>query len=186
MEDTMQTQPVDKPAPTPAGQSAGETVDADAATVERGFIGVVRGGDVSVRQSMAGVVAGRGAGELRQGMAGAVVSGGDTQVTQAFAVAMPTLGDVHLHQAAAQWVISAGDVSFEKGGCAAVVAPAVSVRNGGVGVALGWRVELGEGARALLTPRTAAIAGLALGAAFGVTFALSAVAGGARLMARRG
>jgi hypothetical protein len=180
MDDEQKTKPVEDPTTQASGAETAET------TVRRGLIGVARGGDVDVAQSIAGVVAGRGGTSFRQGMAGAVVSGGDTQVTQAFTVALPTLGDADLRLAAAQWVLSAGDVSFEKGGCAAAVAPSVSVHSGVVGAALGWKVELGEGARVLLTPRTAAIAGAALGVAFGAAFAISAVAGGARLMARRG
>jgi hypothetical protein len=91
-----------------------------------------------------------------------------------------------MEQAGAQGVLSAGDVSIEKGGCAAAVAPSVSVHNGAVGVAGGWKIELGEGARVLLTTRTAAVAGVALGVAFGIAAGLSAAAGGARLMRRRG
>ena len=164
---------------TAAGAS-GET------KVERGLVGVARGEDVSIRQSMAGVVTGRKGAELRQGMALALVSGGETHLRQGMAVALPSLGDVHVQQAGVQWVVSAGDVSFEKGGCAAAVAPSVTVNNGGIGVALAWKMNLGDGVRVLLTARTAAIAGLALGIGCGVAAGLTAVAGGARLMARRG
>lgn len=172
-------------ASVPGGPDAEDAVK-DETTLERGLVALVRGDQVNVRQSMAGLVTSRGGAEFRQGMAGALVSGGETHLRQGMAVALPSLGDVHMHQAGAQWVLSAGDVNIEKGGCGAAVAPSVSVHNGVVGVAAGWKIDLGEGARVLFTTRTAAVAGVAMGVAFGIAAGLSAAAGGARLMRRRG
>ena len=54
------------------------------------------------------------------------------------------------------------------------VAPSVSVNNGGVGVALGWHVDVGENSRVLFGPLAAVALGLAFGAGFGLVMAVSA------------
>jgi hypothetical protein len=90
------------------------------------------------------------------------------------AVAVPTLGDLHMEKSGAQWVVAAGDVSIEKGGCGAAVAPTVRVDRGGVGVALGWHVDVGENSRVLFGPLAAVGLGLAFGVGFGLVMAVSA------------
>lgn len=139
--------------------------------VRRGLIGVVRAGDVHLQQGISALTTARRSADVRQAASIAVISGGDTSMKMAAAVAVPTLGDLRMEQAGAQWVISAGDVRIEKGGCAAAVAPSVHVDRGGVGIALGWRVEAGEGGRILFGPRAAAVFGVAAGVAAGLVVA---------------
>ena len=76
--------------------------------------------------------------------------------------------------------LAAGDVSFDKGGCAAVVAPTVRVERGGIGIALARRIEVGEGGRVLLRPGAAAALGIGLGIGFGLAVAVSAAWAGRR------
>jgi hypothetical protein len=104
----------------------------------------------------------------------ALVSGGDTSMKMSAAVAVPTLGDLHMEKSGAQWVVAAGDVNIEKGGCAAAVAPTVRVDHGGVGVALGWHVDVGENSRVLFGPLAAVALGLAFGVGAGLVMAVSA------------
>src|SRR5512137_108187 len=101
---------------------------AEGAEVRHGLIGVVRAGDAHVQQSASVLTTARGGADVQQSASMALISGGDTS----------------MEKSGAQWVVAAGDVSIEKGGCAAAVAPTVRVDHGGVGVALGWHVDVGE------------------------------------------
>ena len=147
--------------------------DEEGADVRHGLIGMLRAGDAHIQQSASVIVTAKGSADLQQSAAMALVSGGDTSMKMAAAVAVPTLGDVHMEKAGAQWVVAAGDVTIEKGGCAAAVAPSVSVNNGGIGVALGWRLDVGENSRVLFGP----LAAVGLGLAFGLGMGLMLVAG---------
>ena len=120
---------------------------AEGAEVRHGLIGMVRAGDAHVRQSASVLTTAKGGADLDQSASMALVSGGDTSMKMSAAVAVPTLGDLHIEKGGAQWAVAAGDVSFEKGGCAVAVAPSVRVDRGGVGVALGWHVDVGENSR---------------------------------------
>ena len=148
--------------------------DAEGAEVRHGLIGMVRAGDAHVQQSASVLTTAKGGADLHQSAAMALISGGDTSMKMSAAVAVPTLGDMHIEKSGAQWAIAAGDVSFEKGGCAVAVAPSVSVNNGGIGVALGWHVDVGENSRVLFGPLAAVALGLAFGAGMGLVMAVSA------------
>ena len=54
------------------------------------------------------------------------------------------------------------------------VAPSVRVDHGGVGVALGWHVDVGENSRVLFGPLAAVALGLAFGVGMGLVMAASA------------
>ena len=148
--------------------------DAEGTEVQHGLIGMVRAGDAHVQQSAAVLTTARGGADLHQSAAMGLVSGGDTSMKMSAAVAVPTLGDMHLEKSGAQWAIAAGDVSFEKGGCAVAVAPSVSVNNGGIGMALGWHVDVGENGRVLFGPLASVALGLAFGVGMGLVVAASA------------
>ena len=148
--------------------------DEEGADVRHGLIGMLRTGDAHIQQSASVIVTAKGSADLQQSAAMALVSGGDTSMKMAAAVAVPTLGDVHMEKAGAQWVVAAGDVNIEKGGCAAAVAPTVRVDHGGVGVALGWHVDVGENSRVLFGPLAAVGLGLAFGLGAGLVMAVSA------------
>jgi hypothetical protein len=142
--------------------------------VRHGLIGMVRAGDAHVQQSAAVLTTARGGADVQQSAAMALVSGGDMSMNMSAAVAVPTLGDLHMEKSGAQWVVAAGDVSIEKGGCAAAVAPTVRVDHGGVGVALGWHVDVGENSRVLFGPLAAVGLGLAFGIGAGLVMAVTA------------
>jgi hypothetical protein len=147
---------------------------ADAGEVRHGLIGIVRSGAAHVQQSASVITTAKGGADLHQSASVALVSGGDTSMKMSAAVAVPTLGDLHMEKSGAQWVVAAGDVSIEKGGCAAAVAPTVRVDHGGVGVALGWHVDVGENSRVLFGPLAAVGLGLAFGLGAGLVMAVSA------------
>ena len=147
---------------------------AEGAEVRHGLIGMVRAADVHVRQSASLLTTARGGADLDQSASMALVSGGDTTMKMSAAVAVPTLGDLHIEKGGAQWAVAAGDVSFEKGGCAVAVAPRVSVNNGGIGMALGWRMDVGENSRVMFGPLASAALGLAFGLGMGLALAVSA------------
>jgi hypothetical protein len=147
---------------------------AEGKEVLHGVVGLLRAGDVHVQQSASVLTTAKGGADLDQSAVGALVSGGDTSMKMSAAVAVPTLGDLHIEKGGAQWAIAAGDVSFEKGGCAVAVAPSVRVDRGGVGVALGWHVDVGESSRVLFGPLAAVALGLAFGAGMGLAMAVSA------------
>ena len=147
---------------------------AEGAEVRHGLIGMVRAGDAHVQQSASVVTTARGGADVQQSASMALISGGDTSMKMSAAVAVPTLGDLHMEKSGAQWVVAAGDVSIEKGGCAAAVAPTVRVDHGGVGVALGWHVDVGENSRVLFGPLAAVGLGLAFGIGVGLVMAVSA------------
>ena len=157
----------------------------DGAEVRHGLIGLVRAGDAHVQQSASVLTTAKGGADLHQSASVALVSGGDTTMKLSAAVAVPTLGDLHIEKGGAQWAIAAGDVSFEKGGCAVAVAPSVSVNNGGIGMALGWHVDVGENSRVLFGPLASAALGLAFGVGMGLAFAASAGYVGMRAWKRR-
>ena len=146
----------------------------EGAEVRHGLIGLVRAGDAHVRQSASVLTTAKGGADLDQSASMAVISGGDTTMKMSAAVAVPTLGDLHIEKGGAQWALAAGDVSFEKGGCAVAVAPSVSVNNGGIGMALGWHVDVGENSRVMFGPLASAALGLAFGLGMGLVFAASA------------
>jgi hypothetical protein len=148
--------------------------EADGAEIRRGLIGLVRAGDAHVQQSASVLTTARGDADLSQSATMALVSGGDTSMKLSAAVAVPTLGDLRIEKGGAQWAVAAGDVSFDKGGCAVAVAPNVSVNNGGIGMALGWHVDVGENSRVLFGPLASAAFGLALGLGMGLAFVASA------------
>jgi hypothetical protein len=152
----------------------GNAPQTDAAEVRHGMIGMVRAGDAHVRQSASVITTAKGGADLDQSASMALISGGDTSMKMSAAVAVPTLGDLRMEKSAAQWVVAAGDVSIEKGGCAAAVAPNVRVDRGGVGLALGWHVDVGENSRVLFGPLAAVGLGLAFGVGFGLVMAVSA------------
>lgn len=147
---------------------------AGGAEVRHGLIGMVRAGDAHVQQSASVLTTARGGADVQQSASMALISGGDTSMKMSAAVAVPTLGDLHMEKSGAQWVMAAGDVSIEKGGCAAAVAPTVRVDHGGVGVALGWHVDVGENSRVLFGPLAAVGLGLAFGVGVGLVMAASA------------
>lgn len=144
------------------------------AEVRHGLIGMVRAGDAHVQQSASVLTTARGGADVQQSASMVLISGGDTSMKMSAAVAVPTLGDVRMEKSGAQWVVAAGDVSIEKGGCAAAVAPTVRVDHGGVGVALGWHVDVGENSRVLFGPLAAVGLGLAFGIGAGLVMAVSA------------
>jgi hypothetical protein len=146
----------------------------DAGEVRHGLIGLLRAGDSHVQQSAAVLATAKGGADLHQSASVALVSGGDTSMTMSAAVAVPTLGDLRIEKGAAQWAIAAGDVSFDRAGCAVAVAPTVKVDRGGVGVALGWHVDVGENSRVLFGPLAAVGLGLAFGVGVGLVMAASA------------
>ena len=146
----------------------------DGAEVRHGLIGLVRAGDAHVQQSASLLTTARGGADLQQSASVALVSGGDTTMKLSAAVAVPTLGDLHIEKGGAQWAVAAGDVSFEKGGCAVAIAPNVSVNNGGIGMALGWHVDVGDNSRVLFGPLASAVLGLAFGVGMGLAVAASA------------
>jgi hypothetical protein len=146
----------------------------EAGEVRHGLIGMVRAEEAHVRQSASVLTTARGGADVHQSASMALVSGGDTSMRMSAAVAVPTLGDVRMEKAGAQWVVAAGDVSIDKGGCAAAVAPTVRVDHGGVGVALGWHVDVGENSRVLFGPLAAVAFGLAFGIGAGLVMAVSA------------
>jgi hypothetical protein len=152
----------------------GNAPQTDVAEVRHGMIGMLRTGDAHVRQSASVITTAKGGADLDQSASMALISGGDTSMKMSAAVAVPTLGDLHMEKSGAQWVVAAGDVSIEKGGCAAAVAPTVRVDRGGVGVALGWHVDVGENSRVLFGPLAAVGLGLAFGVGFGLVMAVSA------------
>ncbi len=164
---------------------AGETREEPAADVETGeragmhLEREVEGGTVRLRQSIVGVVRGEhveisagGAGlvfadddiHLERGGARSMVAGERLSISQGGAGMILVGGDASISQGGAGTLLSLGDVRIERGGAGAVVAPTIRVEGGGfVGVALGQRIELGEGARVLAGPREAGmIAGAAL------------------------
>jgi hypothetical protein len=147
---------------------------ADAGEVRHGLIGMMRAEEAQVRQSASVLTTARRGADLHQSASMALVSGGDTSMTMSAAVAVPTLGDVRMEKAGAQWVVAAGDVSIDKGGCVAAVGPTVRVDHGGVGVALGWHVDIGENSRVLFGPLAAVGFGLAFGIGAGLVMAVSA------------
>lgn len=142
--------------------------------VRHGLIGMVRAGDAHVQQSASVITTAKGGADLQQSASMALISGGDTSMKMAAAVAVPTLGDLHMEKSGAQWVIAAGDVNIEKGGCAAAMAPTVKVDHGGVGLALGWHLDVGENSRVLFGPLAAVSLGLAFGVGMGLVVAVSA------------
>ena len=148
--------------------------ETDAAEVQRGLIGIVRAGDAHIQQSASVLTTAKGGADLHQSASVALVSGGDTSMKMSAAVAVPTMGDLHIEKGGAQWAIAAGDVSFDQGGCAVAVAPSVRVDRGGIGVAFGWHVDVGENSRVLLGPLAAVALGLAFGLGMGLVMAASA------------
>ena len=147
---------------------------AKGAKIRHGLIGLVRAGDAHVQQSASVLTTAKGGADLNQSASVALVSGGDTTMNMSAAVAVPTLGDLHIEKGGAQWALAAGDLSFEKGGCAVAVAPSVSVNNGGIGMALGWHVDVGENSRVMFGPLASATLGLAFGIGMGLVMAVSA------------
>jgi len=159
--------------------------EAQGADVRHGLIGLVHAGDAHVQQSASVLITAKGGAELDQSASMALVSGGDTSMKMSAAVVVPTLGDLRIEKGGAQWALAAGDVSFEKGGCAVAVAPKVSVNNGGIGMALGWHVDVGENSRVLFGPLASVALGLAFGVGMGLAFAASAGYVGMRAWKRR-
>jgi len=151
-----------------------EAEDASGTDVRHGLIGLVRAGDAHVQQSASVLTTAKGGADLNQSASVALVSGGDTTMKMSAAVVAPTLGDLHIEKGGAQWAVAAGDVSFEKGGCAVAIAPNVSVNNGGIGMALGWHVDVGDNSRVLFGPLASAVLGLAFGVGMGLAVAASA------------
>ncbi len=145
--------------------------------VRSGLVGVARGASVAVQRGVVGVVASRASANVKQGMTGAVMAGGDASVTQGYATAVAAAGDATVKQAGAQWLLAAGDVDVDLGGALLVAAPRVTMHRGFVGLLAARNADIGEGVKVLLKPTGAA----AIGAAFGVAFALvAAVAFGTR------
>ena len=146
----------------------------EGAEVRHGLIGLVRAGDAHLQQSASVLTTAKGGADLNRSASVALLSGGDTSMKMSAAVAVPTLGDLHIENGAAQWAISAGDLSIEKGGCAVAVAPRVRVDRGGVGVALGWHVDVGENSRVMFGPLAAVGLGLAFSLGMALVMAVSA------------
>jgi hypothetical protein len=138
--------------------------------VHGGFVGVARGEAVEISRSAVVVSASKGAATVKQGFTGAVLAGGDATVAQGYATALAAAGDASVRQAGAQWLFAAGDVNVEYGGAGLIVAPRVTMRRGFVGLLAARNAQLEDGARVMLKPTGAA----ALGAAFGVAFAVVA------------
>jgi hypothetical protein len=158
--------------------------DDEGGDVRHGLIGMVRAGDAHVQQSASVVTTARGGADLHQSASVALVSGGDTSMKMSAAVAVPTLGDLHLEKGGAQWAIAAGDISIDKGGCVVAVAPTVRVDHGGVGMALGWHVDVGENSRVLFGPLASVGLGLAVGIGTGLVLAASAAYAAKRALKR--
>jgi len=182
---TLQERAADPPEAPDESAGVSGAPDADAGgALRRRLIGMVRAGEVGLKQSATAVTTARGGARLDQSASVALISGGDTSLHLSAAVAAPSLGDLHLDKSAVQWVVSAGDVSFEKSACAAVVAPSVRVEHGVAGVALGRRVEVGEGGRVLFRPLAAAALGIGLGIGLGLVVTAGAGWAGVRAWRR--
>lgn len=151
-------------------------------TVSGRLTGVARGDSVEVSRSAVAVAASGGPLNVKQGLTGAVLTGGDASVSQGYATVLAAAGDGTVKQAGAQWLLAAGDVGVEFGGAALVAAPRVTMRRSFVGLLAARSAQFEEGSKVLFKPTGAA----ALGAAFGMAFAVVSAVAWAGLRRRRG
>lgn len=139
-------------------------VEGESVQLRQGVVGVIRAEHVEISAGGAALVFADDDVHLERGGARSIFAGEKLSITQGGAGLILSGGDTTINQGGAGTLLSLGDVRIDQGGAAAVIAPTVRVEGGGfVGLALGQRVELGEGVRVLAGPREAGvIAGAAL------------------------
>lgn len=139
---------------SPSGQVVGSVESDGEIELERSLVGMVRGRDVEIVQSLVGAAATKGELSVHQAGCGPVISGGGVRIHQGGCGPMIANGDVSIEQGGTQSIIAAGGATLGKQSFVGlVVAPSVTVE---------------DGARVLMnTPQA-----LAAGAVFGVVFAV--------------
>ncbi len=157
---------------------AESSVKGEQVSVERSLVGLVRSTTTTVHQGAAVVVFDSGTTEIRQGAAAAAGAWGDLRISMGLSAIAVSRRNLSLERGYSQWLIGAGDMTVKQGGASTMLAgksinvtqggaalmitQSARVESGGVGILIAGRTELGDGARVLLRPASAAAFGGAL------------------------
>lgn len=135
---------------------------AETATKERpqsliSVAGVLRGGDIQLRNAAVGAVIGDEV-EVERGFVRAAIAAGELEIEQGGAGVVFSAGQTSIRQGGAQAIISAGSVTMEQAGGGVVLARQVELRGGTVVFGLTPRLNVGEGGRVVFGPLPSLIA----------------------------
>jgi hypothetical protein len=159
-------------------RAASPRLESTSIRVRQSAVGIVRGERVNVGQAAVGAVVARGDVSMSQGGARSLIAGGDMRIHQGGGGMFLAGGDAEIHQGGAGTMVCLGNVSIEQGGSVLSLARRLEAGEGSwVGVALTPRLELAPGARVLIGPAQAALAGAVAG---GVIAAVLLIARGLR------
>jgi len=128
----------------------------------------VTGETVNFQSGLAGSVAAQQDAEVTDSLVGGIAAGRDLQATNTLVMGMAVARDVTLSNCFTCTAQIGGSVEMANSSMVTAIGKQISARNSSVGVALAREINLGEGARVMLTSRQA----VAMGAAFGVVFAI--------------
>jgi hypothetical protein len=136
---------------------------------ERRIVGSIEAaGDVSVERSLVGAISAHDV-RIERAAAGPMLSSGDVTITYGGCGPVMSSGDVRITNGGCGPVLAMGSVSITNGGTQSVVARDAHIGGGGfVGIVLGAKVTVENGARVLMSSPQAAAFGAALGAVVGL------------------
>ncbi len=155
------------------GASLAGLVHADEVSVTNGVIGLVRGGNVSLKNGGAvGLVAGEDA-SFANGYCQWSLAGENASLRRVGAGVVATGNDMTVEQGGAALLAAGNQLSLTTGGGVALLAGKADVRNSYLGVLVAGKVNLGEGARVLLGTKQA----IALGVTLALVLRLLGLAG---------
>lgn len=164
-----------------ATRTVARSVDGRRMKVRQSAVGMVRGDHVNVGQGFVGAVMARGDVSLAQGGTRAAIAGGDLRVRQGGGGMFLAGGNAEIHQGGAGTLVTLGDVRIEQGGAVLSLAGRLDAGAGSwIGVALTPRLQAADGARVLVGPAQAALAGAAFGAVVAAGIVLARVVRGRR------
>lgn len=149
----------DEQTSTPAEPNAEETPR---------VVSEVTGENVNFQTGMAASVSAQQDAEVTDSLVGGVAAGRDAHTTNSLIVGMAVGRDVAVTNSVLATAQIGGGLEMTNSSVAAAIGTQISAQNSSIGVALAREINLGEGARVLLTTRQA----VAMGAAFGVVFAI--------------
>jgi hypothetical protein len=136
--------------------------------IRSGFAGVVEARNATLSSAAAGIVAAGVDAHVESGGASAMIAGRDMQLESGGGFVLISGGGMSIKQGGGQVLVSGGPVNIEQGGAAIMLTPSATLKRSGVMLLISGKTDLGEGSRVLLSAPQA----LALGAAFGIAFAL--------------
>jgi hypothetical protein len=140
----------------------------DQAAAQTHLEGSERAEKVAVRNGFAGAIVSSNQAQVAGGGALIIAAGNAMQVNGGGAGALLAGNSLHINGGGGWMLLAGNSIPIQNGGGAVLVASRVQVTRGVVGVLFAGHATLSEGTRVLLnTPQA-----LALGAAFGLVFAL--------------